>query len=312
MKALMYHYVRPQPRDLPYFRYLHVDDFRNQLDFLAAADRFVGRDEFVAACRTGVAPSDGVILTFDDGFSDHYRHVLPCLAERGLWGVFYVPSGPYATGKLLDVHRIHMLLGAFGGQQVLDRLDARLEPSMLSHEHVAEFTTATYSRQTNDEATNRCKRLLNYYVSYQWRELLLDDLMRTFFGDERRLVDAFYMSPAELKEMNAAGMLLGSHSVSHPVFSKLNDADQEAEIRDSFAFLDRVVGPLPTRTFCYPYGGFHSFTPVTEQLLTKHGCQFSFNVEPRDIEDRDLKCRPQALPRFDCNQFPHGQARLRA
>ena len=34
MKALMYHYVRPWPEDLPYFRYLHIDDFCRQLDWL--------------------------------------------------------------------------------------------------------------------------------------------------------------------------------------------------------------------------------------------------------------------------------------
>jgi len=105
-------------------------------------------------------------------------------------------------------------------------------------------------------------------------------------------------------------MFIGSHSVSHPVFSKLSVADQEAEIAQSFASLESVLGHQEIRTFCYPYGGFHSFTSETEQLLKKHGCRFAFNVEHRDIQQRDFIHRPMALPRYDCNKFPHGLSRL--
>ena len=31
---------------------------------------------------------------------------------------------------------------------------------------------------------------------------------------------------------------------------------------------------LPLRTFCYPYGGFHSFTDTTERLLNDAGLPF--------------------------------------
>jgi hypothetical protein len=44
--------------------------------------------------------------------------------------------------------------------------------------------------------------------------------------------------------------------------------------------------------------------------MSEHSNLFAFNVEPRDISAGDLSRRPQALPRYDCNQFPHGDARL--
>src|SRR3546814_12503742 len=74
MKALMYHYVRPAPADLPYFRYLHIDSFRRQLDWIEATHGFVSRDRFLDAPHTGT-PANGVVLTFDDAFSDHFLHV---------------------------------------------------------------------------------------------------------------------------------------------------------------------------------------------------------------------------------------------
>ena len=105
-------------------------------------------------------------------------------------------------------------------------------------------------------------------------------------------------------------MIVGSHSVSHPVLSKLSPAEQQIEIEESLSFLEEVTGGLTVRTFCYPYGGFHSFTDHTEALLDRAGCLFTFNVESRDITSDDIKERPQALPRYDCNQFPFGTAHL--
>jgi peptidoglycan/xylan/chitin deacetylase (PgdA/CDA1 family) len=304
----MYHYVRPVPTQLDYFRYLHVDDFRRQLDWFTAHYTFIERDAFLRSLREGRA-CEGVVLTFDDGLSDHYRYVVPELTKRGLWGIFYVPTGMYTKGKLLDVHRIHLLLGRFGGETALELLQDILTEEMMSHHHVKDFHEATYGSQRNDPATNSFKRILNFFISYEWRERVLDRLMERFLadGNERNLVDEFYMTAPQIRVIHDAGMLVGSHGVSHLVMSKLGLKEQEREIADSFAFLEEATGSRPI-TFCYPHGGFHTFTRETEQLLTTHGALFSFNVEARDATVDDVRLRPQALPRHDCNKFPFGTA----
>jgi peptidoglycan/xylan/chitin deacetylase (PgdA/CDA1 family) len=309
MKAIMYHYVRPDSPDLPYFRHLHVEDFDRQLDYFQDHLGFVSKGEFLAALASG-RPSQGAILTFDDGFDDHVRHVLPRLLERGLWGIFYIPTGVYPAGKLLDVHRIHLLLGKHGGQAVFEALMATVSDSQLSHAHVHEFRTQTYKRQKNDDYVNAVKRTLNYYISYEYRQSAIDRLMAGFGLDETAEARAFYMSEPALRSLHEAGMIVGSHTVSHPVMSKLGRAQQEAEIRGSFEYLEGVTGGLKVRTFCYPYGGYHTFTAETEALLDEHGCRFAFNVEPRDIDGEFLAGRRQALPRYDCNAFPFGACRV--
>lgn len=117
------------------------------------------------------------------------------------------------------------------------------------------------------------------------------------------------MTPQMLRAVHERGIIIGSHSLSHRVLSNLSEAEQRREITASFEWLDEIVGGLSVRTFCYPFGGFHTFDETTERLLEEIGCRFAFNVEPRDINERDLRERPLALPRYDCNQFPYGQAR---
>lgn len=304
----MYHYVRPDDSSLPHFRHLHIDDFVKQLEYFGNEYGFIGRNEFEESIKSNELRK-GVVLTFDDGFKDHYTYVLPELKKRGLWGIFYIAMNPFVAGKLLNVHRIHMLTGKYGGREVAGALQAIVTDDMLSHQHVKEFHTQAYKLQDECDGISYVKRCLNYLIDYRHRDSAVDQLMAIFYPKEQELVSDFYMTRNELREMHGAGMMLGSHTVTHPVMSKLSLVDQEKEIVESFLLLERMVGAAEMRTFCYPHGGFHTFTPETEGLLEGVGCHFSFNVELRDINIEDIQNRKQALPRYDCNQFPYGACR---
>ena len=208
MKAIMYHYVRPDGHAWPHHPYLALHDFRNQLDHFAANGGFASRDEFLGAMAGGPLPSGKHVLTFDDGLSDHLEFVVPELQRRGLWGIFYVPTGQYRTKKLLAVHRIHALIGVLGADKVLAALGDTVTDEMLDSTHAREFQSLTYLLQEASDSTKLVKRIFNY-------------------------------------------CLAPDHS-------------------------DRVLA-------------------------------FSFNVEQRAIGPQDIESGRQALPRFDCNQFPHGQ-----
>lgn len=304
MRALMYHYVRLHDPAYPHFRYLDISEFRTQLDQLSRNHHWVTRDELIDSLHQNRPLPHGLILTFDDGFNDHYTHVFPELHRRKIPGIFYIPTRPLHDGRLLEVHRTHLLLGRHGGQRIFERLQQLITEDMLSHKHVAEFFSIPYRSQTNDQWTVAVKRTLNYLIDYAVRPRIMDTLAREFLPDESDLARNFYLSPDQFREMNEHGMIIGSHTVNHPCMSKLSLTDQQLEIEDSFAVIEHTLGPLALKTFCYPYGGSHSFTRDTEQLLQNAGCHFSFSVEYRDITANDLLHRPQALPRYDCNMIP--------
>jgi peptidoglycan/xylan/chitin deacetylase (PgdA/CDA1 family) len=308
MKAIMYHYVRDEPAEMPFFRYLHVDDFHAQLDFISETMGVVGKEDFLAALEKGVAPP-GAVLTFDDGLADHHRFVLPALVERGLWGLFYIPADRHGKGTLLNVHRVHHLLGRYGGKEILGHLENLVSPEDIPAERQGEFDEDTYRQHDDDADTVRCKRMLNYFLPDDSRTRVLDRLMADLAGDERALCRAFYMSPDDLRDLDRAGMTLGGHGVTHRPLATLETAEQDQEIRESFEFIEGIAKPGGLRTFCYPYGVPNSFSPDTVRLLTRAHCRFSFVVDPRDITDDDLTNRPQILPRYDCNHFAFGKAR---
>jgi peptidoglycan/xylan/chitin deacetylase (PgdA/CDA1 family) len=311
MKVLYYHYVRPAPADMPHFRYFHVEDFRAQLDFLGEHHGFVERTDFLEAVLEGAdmpqSISQGVALTFDDGFRDHVDYVLPELERRGLWGMFFIPTGMYESGELLAPHRAHHLLGIHGGADMLAALRQRIIPDMLVNEHRDDFRERTYDDQDNDSATSEFKRILNYFLSPDARKAALDSLMAEYC-DEVALFEALYMKSVEIRLLAEKGMIVGSHSVSHPVFSTLPPQAQAREITDSFDFLEKASGGLGLRTFCYPYGHSHTYDADTLRLLEKSGCRLAFTTEHRDVTPDDMTAAPLELPRHDCNAFAHGRA----
>ncbi len=304
--------MRESKKHLPFFRYLSVKNFKLQLEYFEKEFGIVTYDEFVCCLNGSIdyATLHGkVVLTFDDGFSDHYESVFPVLKKRGLLGIFYIPTGVYKNKKALDVHRIHYLLGKVGGRILVDTLKEQISEKMIDRTHYNEFNNKTYHDQINDDATDEFKKLLNYYIAYEYREIVLDALVEKFASDEE-IYDGLYLGLVQIREMKEANMIIGSHSVNHYVMSKLSIDEQRYEIETSFEFMEQNIGEQSIKTFCYPYGGFHSFTQDTEEILQGLKCNFSFNVESRDIEELDFIKRPQALPRYDCNFFPYGKASM--
>lgn len=307
----MYHYVRRETQRPPDYYHLDIDDFRRQLDYFEDNFGFLTKKDFISAIRednkTGDLPS-GVILTFDDGLKDHYEVVFPELKDRGLWGIFYIPTGPYKTNQLLDVHRTHTLLGEVSGKKLLEKVKDIVHEDMIPHKRRDEYRNQTYKRQSDTEATKQAKRILNFFVADEYQTEVLDTVTNQVDGYNPPDVKDYYLTEGELYEMHKNGQVIGGHTITHPVLSKLSKKEQREQISGSLTYIDNVVEGLSEKTFCYPYGGPYTFNENTTDILNEINCEWCFTTEPSDIDKTDLEQRPQALPRYDCTEFPYGEA----
>jgi len=306
MKAVMYHYVRLENPSFPFFKFLHVKDFIKQVDFFQQKSEVLN-PQILKDCVSNCNVPEGYVLTFDDGLKDHYDYVFPELKKRGLSAIFYIPTGFYENKKLLGVHRLHLLLGKYGGKEIYKFLENVVSLEMLNPLHQSEFDKITYNTHDSDEYTIIVKKMVNYFIDYKYQAAILDTLMTEFFDSEEDLGNDFYLSAAEIKEMHDAGMMIGSHTKTHPVMSRISIQEQEDEIRHSFNWIESVVGKSMYKTFCYPYGTANTFTKETGMVLSKEGIDFSFVVDSKNIDKNNIAAT-QFLPRFDCNEFAFGKA----
>ena len=307
MKAVMYHYVTEFDKSLPNLRFLDFQNFVKQLDYFEEKFGFVTLEEWEEFIFNGTTPnkSGKILLTFDDALSCHFDYVFKVLNKRKLWGLFYIPTNPYTLEKMLYVHKIHLLCGAANGSDLNSYAREIISQNMIPDEKKAEFRNNTYTKQNNYSGVTDFKRLLNYFLDYDYRDEIIARIAKRF--SLRFDINGFYLSIPQIKEMENNGMIIGSHTASHLVMSKLNFNEQKIEIQSSFEFLDSICR-LKHKTYCHPFGGFHSFDKQTLSILEKSNVDYSFNVQSIEINKINRVSHIHSLPRFDCNEFQFGKA----
>jgi peptidoglycan/xylan/chitin deacetylase (PgdA/CDA1 family) len=294
---VFYHYVRDVERTpFPGIKALSVEAFEGQLDWLQQRFDVIDGPTFERAVLEGTMfDRPTALLTFDDGFVDHYEYVFPILKSRGVGGIFFLVGGALGTRPVLaNVHKTHFLLSQLGAGRFAREVAAALAAEGVSTADEAAHRDGIYRY---DEAPDvRIKRILNYEAPYPVAERVLSTLFARHVGDCSAFARALYLSGEQVREMAGSGMTFGFHTQSHPVLSRLDRAEQRSELRSGVALIRDLTGQ-DTVSFCYPYGFPHTYNADTLQTLEECGYSMAFNTVRREaFIGRDARYE---LPRFD-------------
>ena len=81
----------------------------------------------VMSCLKNTIFKKKIFLTFDDGLSCHFNYVFKILKKKkNINGIFYIPTLPYKTGKILNVHKVHLIIGKIGAFKAFEELQKLL------------------------------------------------------------------------------------------------------------------------------------------------------------------------------------------
>ena len=210
---VMYHYVRPiAGSEYPNIKGLELDYFREQLRFFMDNFHIVNMEQVIDAIyNQEPIPEHALLLTFDDGYLDHYKYVFPILKENGVQGSFFVPSGILRYGKVLDVNKIHFILAC----NSIDILTGEI------YRILDEYRNEGYDIESNETLFEKLaianrwdipevifiKRLLQTYLEEGIRKDIVDRLFVESVGtSESEFSKKLYMNLAQIKEMKNSGM----------------------------------------------------------------------------------------------------------
>lgn len=101
-------------------------------------------------------------------------------------------------------------------------------------------------------------------------------MVATFYVVQSFIGQDGYMGTDELRELHAAGMELGAHSVSHLDLTTLSDESARREISDSKLTVEAVTG-VPASSFCYPAG---KYTDATIAAVRAAGFASAVTTQP--------------------------------
>ena len=302
-----YHYVRPIAASrYPAIKGLEVEAFRSQMRYFDRHYHFVSIEEVVASAENGAPlPDRPLLLTFDDGYIDHYAHAFPVLREFGARGAFYPTTAAVLEHRVLDANKIHFILASVADCQVLvDAIERAVAEAGRSSATTRQDYRDRYwvGNRFDSAPVLYCKQLLQHALPEPLRRRTVDDLFARFVTrDEASFAAGLYLSVNQLQEMLAAGMHVGGHGGRHAWLDRLSAEEQRQDIDDSLRLLRAVWDGDDSRcfTFCYPYGGYNG---VTLDLLRQRSCRAGLTVKPdlaRANRDRMLE-----LPRLDTTDFP--------
>jgi peptidoglycan/xylan/chitin deacetylase (PgdA/CDA1 family) len=300
---VFYHYVRDVERtSFPGIKALSVAGFEAQLDWLQARYHVLDGPTFERAIVSDSGfDRPTALLTFDDGFVDHYEYAFPALRARGMGGIFFISGSTLGdTPTLLNVHRTHFLLSQLGADRFTAEVGEALRAEGVDTAGTRAAGESPGTREgiyRYDEAPDvRIKRILNYEAPYPIATRVLSQLFDKYIGGATEFARSLYLSASQIGEMARGGMTFGFHTETHPVLSRLSFDAQRSELRNGPGLIAALTGQR-TVSFCYPYGFPHTYNADTLRVLEESGYSMAFNTVRRQAV---IGSEPRyELPRFD-------------
>ncbi len=301
----MYHYVREIKNSrYPKIKGLDYHLFKKQLEFFLCKFHIVTMEEVIAAVQEGYdLPENALLLTFDDGYIDHYLYVMPLLKEYGIQGSFFVPGKTFVERILLNVNKVHFILASSDFQILLPNLLKKLnyyrgqEFDYPSNEDLlAEYAIAN---RFDCKEVIFIKRILQVVLPEKLRSKISSEMFEEYVGiKEEIFARELYLSYDQIKCMKKNGMFFGIHGYGHYWMNKLSPEQLQHDITKALTCMDELIDSN-CWVINYPYG---SYSADVIDYVKSRGSVLGLST---DVGIVNLKiCDPFKLPRFDTNDFP--------
>lgn len=239
-------------------------EFRRQVEYLSAHYSPVTLAQVLSALDDGVPlPRRPVVITFDDGYADNYLNAFPVLRSLGVPATVFLSTG-YIGGQepFWFDHVANVLFHAPEGEVTVPGIQGSLR---------------LFDVESRRHASNVVLRYVKRLPNQQRRELI--EWLALTLKFKRRDEDtclANVMTWNQVQEMADAGIEFGSHTVSHPVLSRVDDAMLDYELRESRRSLEERLGRT-VETIAYPVGEVDAFDQRVEAAVQRAGYRLGFS-----------------------------------
>ncbi len=306
VSIVMYHYVRNLAQSrYPEIKGLDLKLFRQQINYLQKNFSIISADDLVQSLNENTSlPEKSVLLTFDDGYIDHYTNVFPILEEKGTPGFFSMPGKIIAEQKVLDVNKIHFILASQAVEKLMPKVYQELEKYRLEGYAITPtkelYKKLAVANRFDNADVIFVKRLLQVELDEKLRNFIVNDLFKDAIPvDESAFAQELYMSYDQVKYMSKQnGITFGFHGYDHYWMNRLSPEELKNDIKKG---LDVFNGIIDRKNWicCYPYGSYSdNVISCIKSMGAVAGLATDVNVASVNEEMRFI------LSRLDTNDFP--------
>jgi peptidoglycan/xylan/chitin deacetylase (PgdA/CDA1 family) len=300
---VMYHYVRNIKKSkYPNLKGLEFSDFRKQIFYLKKNFNILSNNQFIEILNSRKIPKKkSILLTFDDGYRDHFEYVFPFLKKQDVSAVFYPPIMCVRNKAVLDVNKIHFILAKEENRdKILDLIFLYVKKILNKNPQQIGIEKINLLSRYDDKKTILIKRLLQHHLPLPYRKKIVDKIFKHIVNySEEEFSKILYMNKNNIQELYKNNFSIGSHGYNHYWWEKINKNEQEMEIKKSINYFKKIKVFDKNFSVCYPYG---SYNLQTLNLLKKYKIKFALTTRVGSINKKNIK-KVYELPRFDTNDF---------
>jgi len=263
---------------------LSAELFNEQLDFLSRHYRVVGLEEAAELILSGSPLSEDVVaLTFDDCYKGFHRHVMPACRRLGLPFTVFLNTQPLDQGMPV-LYDLLIYIAEKTWRKAADLSSIGLGAYLLD--------TPQAKKAFVEDVNRRLK-----YMRPKEQRKCLEQLMELFASSvDFNGIGEDLLTWDEVRDIDRSGGLIGGHSHTHPLLTKLDDDELEEEIAINKQRLDEVLGH-PVSAFSYPYGHEGDYDERVAAALKRNGYKYAFtltqnrtNPSPFFIGRKNINC----------------------
>ena len=257
---LAYHRILPDDKQsiLPYIS-VNPKQFEKHLLFLKTIFRVISLDEAATLLeKPGDLNENCVVITFDDGYRDNYDYAFPVLLRQGVTASFFVTTGLIGTDKMLWPDMVRQIY--YGSN---DKKNSFLKTRQANHNRPPESVSLKI-KEVKRTITGLKK--LNEDEKRDW----IQRVAKARGLDLGHSKGFKMMSWANLREMSDRGMIVGSHTVNHPMLRTLAEKELDTELRQSKAQVENSIG-CHVKHFAYPNGTQEDLSPLILDSVKRAG-----------------------------------------
>lgn len=253
-QILTYHRVNDEHD--PFFPGIPTKVFARQMEYLASHRRVCSLTDLIDGLKQGSIPENAIAITFDDGYRDNFLHAFPVLKQLSIPATIFLATGVIGSPSVLwhdrvfsafRETRVPFLTDFNNGSGSLSLLS--LSDKLLAQRQVLEFLWS----QTDIERE-------------AWLRRLSENLEVADGGEKAGLM----LSWDEVRTMHQQGVLFGSHTITHPILSRLSEERLVQELQDSKRAIEEKLG-TEVSAFAYPVGRKQDFSEMTKSRLKEAG-----------------------------------------
>jgi len=211
-------------------------------------------------------PKRPILITFDDGFDDNYLNAFPILKKYNVPATIFLSTGYIDTNNVIWFDRLASLI-------FLTDLNT------LNISEIGKTYNLGAVKSKRGEIMEIICEDLKLIPNIE-REKILNDLYDKYENiEEMDASQSKMLDWNQVKEMNSSIINFGSHTVTHPILSRLTNEELDYELLESKKQIELNLNS-PINSISYPNGNESSYNDLVINKAKSFGYKVGFTYIP--------------------------------